>query len=430
MLFSKRAVTLSLLTLLAGCGDAPVPGINGGSTLIDTGDAAFEFDAGVGSDAALADVAPTDVEPADASDTTTAGDAPVDASDDTAAADDTADDAAADTDGNEDADADAGDAEDAVEDAADDAVDDVVDAAPDTPFTSPYELGPYGTQRFDESASIPLGGGRRDMDVRLYVPTDTSGAPYPVVVFSHGFQLNGEGYNTFGDRMASHGIVGVFPSYGDGLIQALTHVELAELVSGWIDWVEDESDRGGSRLNAVADPNRVGAAGHSRGGKQSILAAIEDPRIAAVFGVDPVDSGPPFGSNPVDYPSVAPERMSELVVPSAFLGAGLGGEGAFGGISPACAPTDDNYSAYYNAASSPSFEYLVEDSGHLDYTDDCGLICITCPSAGDAGNNRSFATATLIAFFGVYLAEDERYRPWLDGDEVTSGAPTVTFRSR
>jgi hypothetical protein len=122
--------------------------------------------------------------------------------------------------------------------------------------------------------------------------------------------------------------------------------------------------------------------------------------------------------------------MGDLTVPAGFLGAGRGGEGGFGGLSPACAPVEDNYRAYYDAAGSPSFEYLIAESGHLDFTDDCGFTCFTCPSAGDASANRSYAAGTLVAFFRVFLADDARYRPWVDGDRVTTVLPSVTFRSR
>jgi predicted dienelactone hydrolase len=245
------------------------------------------------------------------------------------------------------------------------------------------------------------------------------------VVFSHGFQLTGDVYEAFGNRMASHGIIGVFPSYGDSLFTPLAHTELATLVSRMLDWSVAQSTTRGSRLFGQVDTTRLGAAGHSRGGKQSILATIEDPRIGAVFGVDPVDSGPPFGSDPVRYPSVTPERMDELTVPAAFLGAGR----SAGGFQ-ACAPAADNYHAYYEAAGSPSYEYNIIEGGHLDFTDSCGLICITCTAGDDADFSRSFAATTLVAFFRYYLAEDARYRPWIDGAQVTSLSSLVTFASR
>ncbi|MEZ4467332.1 MAG: hypothetical protein R3F43_23520 [bacterium] len=65
----------------------------------------------------------------------------------------------------------------------------------------------------------------------------------------------------------------------------LTHVQLAADVSAILDWAV-------AGLPGV-DAARIGALGHSRGGKQVILAAIRDARIRAVFGLDPKDA-PPF----------------------------------------------------------------------------------------------------------------------------------------
>lgn len=445
---THRCLSLFLVAALAACSDEPSAGLredgsttldvvdDGGSTLdagaLDDAGSGGGADAGVGDDAGVDGAGSADdASSADAADAEAdvAVDAETDAGDDVVPDGGPADvgsDAPVDTSPDAGADAAPDVGIDTSPDVAEDTAPDIVEP----PATSPYERGVFGVQVYDESASIPLGGGSREMDVRLFVPTVTTGAPYPVIIFSHGFQLNGEGYDTIGNRLATHGFVGVFPSYGDNALNALAHTELAELVSGWIDWVETESRRGGSRIAFVADPERIGVAGHSRGGKQSILATIQDARIQAVFGIDPVDAGPPVGDDPVRFPSVTPELMDQLVVPAAFLGSGRGGDGGLGGIFPACAPTEDNYNAYYVEAGSPSFSYLVEDSGHLDYVDDCGLICFTCPGAGDAAANRSFATATLIAFFEVFVAGDARYRPWVDGAEVTSSSPTVTWESR
>ena len=267
------------------------------------------------------------------------------------------------------------------------------------------------------------------MDVRLYLPSDLSAGPFPLVVLSHGFQLNGEGYNVLGDRLASHGFVVVSPSYGDNLFNALSHTALAQIVVATIDWASAQNTTAGSALFGHLDLDRIGVTGHSRGGKQSIYAAILDPRIKAVFGIDPVDSGPPVGGNdPVAFPSIAPERMGELTVPFAAIGAGHGAETTLFGLGPACAPAADNYAAYFDAAGAPAFEYLVTDAGHLDFVDSCGFLCTTCGQGSDASVGRNFAAQTAVAFFKVFLAEDERYRPWVDGAPITALAPAITFR--
>ena len=353
-----------------------------------------------------------------------------DAADDTTVADtdpgDTAEDTAADTD--------PGDT--GTDTVADTTTDDttttdtgVTDTGTTEPLTTPPTgAGPYTSNQTDTSYTVTYAAGDRTMDVRLYLPSDLSAGPFPLVVLSHGFQLNGEGYNVLGDRLASHGFVVVSPSYGDNLFNALSHTALAEIVVATIDWASAQNAAAGSALFGHLDLDKIGVTGHSRGGKQSIYAAILDPRIKAVFGIDPVDSGPPVGgSDPVAFPSITPERMGGLTVPFAAVGAGHGGETTLFGLGPACAPTADNYHAYFEAAGAPAFEYLVTDAGHLDFVDSCGFLCTTCAQGSDASIGRNFAAQTAVAFFKVFLAEDDRYRPWVDGAPVAALAPAITF---
>ena len=297
------------------------------------------------------------------------------------------------------------------------------DTAPDVPMGSvdPYAPGPYGVNEASETFSGP----GREYELLLFLPDDGADAPYPVVIFNHGFQLAGSDYASYGRHFASHGYIAILPSFGDSLFSPLTHTELATETVALLSWIEFEADNPGSRLFGLADATQIAGTGHSRGGKQTILAATTDDRIDVLFLIDPVDSGPPFGGNETDYPSVAPERMGDVVVPTGFVGAGRGGESMLG---QSCAPTDDNYHQYFSAAGSPSFEYVVTEAGHLDFTDSCGGICFTCPGGDDTVDAfaRGFAQATAVAFIKVFLEGDERFRPWVDGAEVT-GVSGVTF---
>ena len=319
--------------------------------------------------------------------------------------------------------------DDVTEDATDTAADTTADTGTVTIPNPPTAPGPYTSDQTDTSYTVTYAAGERTMDVRIYLPSDLAAGPFPLVVLSHGFQLNGEGYNVLGDRLASHGFVVVSPSYGDSLFNALSHTALAQIVVATIDWAAAENARSDSALFGHLDLDKIGVTGHSRGGKQSIYAAILDPRIKAVFGIDPVDSGPPVGGNdPVAYPSLTPERMGELTVPFAAIGAGRGGETTFFGLGPACAPAADNYQAYFDAAGAPAFEYLVGDAGHLDFVDDCGFLCTTCGQGSDASVGRNFAAQTAVAFFKVFLTADESYRPWVDGAPIAALAPAIAFR--
>ncbi len=413
-------VSLACAPLLA-CGSDPAGTGTGDGVIIGADTGGGETGGNdAGTDAAQ-DTTPAPDSAQDDATPDTAPDAATDAAADAAPdIEDTAVDAASD------ASADA--AEDVAEDVAPDAP---ADAAPDLPPGSvdPTRDGPSSVAQSEVRVPLSTGG---DVAATLYVPQRLDdGLRIPVVVLSHGFQLSAGPYASYGRRLASHGIAALIPTYGDSLIRARTHAQLAEDVRTIIGWVEAQDATASSPLAGHVGP--IGVSGHSRGGKQSIHAATLDDRIDAVFTLDPVDAGPPFGGNERDFPSVTPELMDSLTVPSGYIGAGRGAETSFP-LAPACAPVDDNYHAYFVESVAPSFEYVLTQAGHLDFLDSCsGLACSGCPSGTNAEFTRDVSRATMTAFFKVVLDEDERYRPWVDGDAVDAWGAAgglLTFTSR
>jgi predicted dienelactone hydrolase len=289
------------------------------------------------------------------------------------------------------------------------------DAAPqpgDAP--DPGADGPQRTNRVEVALEAPGGGiVPRQVAVRIYTPQGD--APAPLVVINHAFQTNGADYDDYGQRLASHGFVVLIPTW-DGGFNLRTHVELAQDHAWLLDWALAANDEDGGPLSGRIDAAHIGSMGHSRGGKQAIFAGILDDRVDAVLGLDPVDSAPPFGGGPDTYPSLTPERMGELNVPTAFIGAGRGGEG----FMP-CAPVADNYAAYYAAAQSPSAQYLLPEAGHLDFMANCGLACFGCVSGDDREFAHSFGLRTTVAFFARHLRDDARYDAYLSPPGLPEG---------
>lgn len=396
---SIRLSPVLLLALCAACSSDPV------SSEVDSG---LE-DAAGGSGDAGADATDGSSDPADASgEPADAGADSGDAATDTA---DAAPDAAADTANDTTTDG-------APDTAADTTPDAPVDTTPDAPVgeVDPTTDGPYTVRQVDVTVDMSEGD---TASAQLYVPQGLAdGQRAPAVLFFHGFQLSGPPYASYAQRLASHGFIVLLPSIGDSLLSARTHVTLGNDAIAMLDWVLAQDTTGGSPISGIVDIDHIGVGGHSRGGKQAVLAAIEDDRFDAIFTLDAVDAGPPFGSNPTDFPSLTPERVDELTIPSAWVGAGRGAEVSIP-FSPACAPEDDNYAAYFAGAPSPSFEYLLNQAGHLDFLDSCsGVACFGCPSGDNAEFTRDVSRAAMTAFFAVYLLDDSRYRPWVDGAAV------------
>jgi hypothetical protein len=391
----KTHHSLPILLVLAACGDATtsIPAV---TDFVDTGDASLDLpDVGEGTDTDV-------VSEEDASDV-------ADAADPDVVQDTGIDDAQTDT-----AESDV-DEPDAVEDVPPDAESDTGVARW---LSGPADtLGPYAVETLAETATTSV----QDVDLTIYLP-DGDDAPYPIVFFNHGFQMSAAGYPAYGQRLASHGIVAVLPTIGDSLLSSRTHNELAAIQSDLNTWVETAATSG--PLAGQIIPELLGAGGHSRGGKQVLLNLATDDRVVAAFLVDPVDSAPPFGGNAEDYPSVTPELMGSVTALTGYIGAGRGAEATFG---PACAPSDDNYHAYFVQSASPSFELVVPTAGHNDFVEVCDFICdFACVNGDDRDQALGLAIAAMTAFYKVHLAGDATYQSWIDGSDVPSYARYTT----
>jgi predicted dienelactone hydrolase len=252
-------------------------------------------------------------------------------------------------------------------------------------------------------------GGLFGETVGLTIYEPDSAGPTPVVVLSHGFQLGPADYTSYAEHLASWGFTVVLPSFPGSLISPRTHAELKTDLQSVLDWSD-------VTLNASA----IGLAGHSMGGKISLLVASDDPRPAAVFGIDPVDAAPPFSFNAADYPSVTPELMPDITVPLVLLGETVNSGGG-GGFGQACAPADDNFHQYFTNATSPALEIEVTGANHMSFLDNpnCGLPCLACTAGtDDPAQTLSLTRGYMTAFFLVELADDASFQTFLTGAEM------------
>jgi len=284
-----------------------------------------------------------------------------------------------------------------------------------TAAASPAERGTYGVDEF----YLHLTDAERDreVDVLLLHPVETSGAArpscgFPLIVFNHGFLLRGDLYRSYGEHLASHGFVVALPTLRMSLFKA-SHVVLAEDVRYVLDQCLGLDADPSSPLYGLIDEASVGVSGHSLGGKLALLEATTDPRVRAVAVLDPVDVASPGTPSTPESPSVAPELMSEIVVPLLFVGAELGDETVL--FTP-CAPTGENYQAFFEAASSPAIEVTQLGVGHGQYVDPgAGLLLAACASGPVPSDEvRAASAAYLTAFFLGHLAGDGEALSWLD----------------
>jgi dienelactone hydrolase len=262
------------------------------------------------------------------------------------------------------------------------------------------------------NVSIPAGNAT--ITATICSPSTDGGAtaaagPYPLLVVSPGFQIDRSQYRSMCDHFASWGYVVVLQTYSQSGF-SIDHMVLAQDIGRIIDWATGA----GSGLSDRVDGSRVGAAGHSLGGKVSILAAVLDDRIGAVVGWDPVDA---------NAPSVTPEMMGDLTIPLAVLGETLD---STGGFMP-CAPAEDNYQQYFKhaCAASDALEVTVEGADHMSWLDDrgsCGIVCSFCANGPTPdAYTREVTRRVSTSWFEKHLRGSTATAPYLELPLMGSG---------
>ena len=119
-------------------------------------------------------------------------------------------------------------------------------------------------------------------------PPATDAAPYPVVIFSHGFAGYPEQSLDITTHLASWGFVVAAPDHVerslDGILgtaaKGVTKMDDVAVLQATLDEVEQRSKDDGV-LHGLVDPARVVASGHSAGAGAAYRFASADPRVKA-----------------------------------------------------------------------------------------------------------------------------------------------------
>jgi predicted dienelactone hydrolase len=285
----------------------------------------------------------------------------------------------------------------------------------------PAQPGPFTLTSVDASVEVSAVG--TSFTTRCFLP-DTEPGPFPLITLAHGFQLPASQYYLSAQHLASFGFVVCVPEYPAGLFNP-NHANNARELLGVIDWALGAS----SPIAAKIDPQRIGATGHSLGGKLSVIAASLDDRIKAVFGIDPIDSSK--NCNPTDCPDAT--DLLPLPIPTGFVGETIDAQASF----QACAPAESNFETFFAGASSPTFKVHVEGANHMSFLDDpasCGLPCSFCNAATrDHDEVASLLHAYLAAFFLRHLNGEAGYDDYLTGPTaqqryVQTGVATIELK--
>jgi dienelactone hydrolase len=139
------------------------------------------------------------------------------------------------------------------------------------------------------------GRGSRELKGRIWYPADKEGAPYPLVIYSHGYMSQHKEGEYILDFLASHGYVAVSVDFPLSSGSSPGGAVLADIVnqpgdiSFLIDQMLSRSKQVDNLLYGRVDGDRVAALGLSLGGLTTELAAFDaqrrDPRIKVAISM-------------------------------------------------------------------------------------------------------------------------------------------------
>jgi predicted dienelactone hydrolase len=262
----------------------------------------------------------------------------------------------------------------------------------------PTQKGPYEVQEI--STTIQRNG--RSIPVVAEVPKGLVGKA-PTMLFVPGFMIDSKAYEQTTKYLASHGVVVLRVQPPGGIFDS-NHEEMSLDVSAAVDWATSST----GPLSASVDGDHIGITGHSLGGKLAVMTAVRDPRIKALFAIDPVNAR---------EPDIVKGGLQNLTIPIGLVGETTDSSRF---LAPAAAPSKANFQTFFSGslkASSVS-EWTIAGADHFDFVDDGGGAMAALASNGGTAETADVLQATrslLVAFvkqnlggenMGRYLKDD------------------------
>jgi dienelactone hydrolase len=250
-------------------------------------------------------------------------------------------------------------------------------------------VGPYPVSSLHYSIALSSGD---DVLVVVYYPGFSSrierlqrisDGPFPVIIFSPGFDTPADEYQEYLEPLASYGFVvaGASWAYQDDREDDTVYKEHGTV----LDYLAGEAADWRSPLYRLVDASRCGAFGHSRGGRTAFMASSVEPRIVCVAAWMP----------PLDNASDVRQPIPKLIFS--------------GDIDDVCPP--DVWQEPLYAACGPSVVYVMRYNG-----DHSPLV-----------NVHGHITE---CFLRLHVLGDDAMEPEVYGDAIKAKAQSGEFRLR
>jgi dienelactone hydrolase len=236
----------------------------------------------------------------------------------------------------------------------------------------------------------PAEGRTQPVEIRD-APLDGSGAPYPLIVFSHGIMENRRQSTFYTAHLASHGYVVISPDYPLSNSAAPGGPRWGDVVNqpGDVSFLIDSflhfSDEPGNLFEGAIDETAIGLTGHSLGGLTTILATfgpLADPRVKAALPISPPAC------------LVGSETYKDSHTPLLVMGGSDDQVVSFQSIRQA-----------YDAANPPKYLLTLLGGNHMRFAD---------------GDMEDFAPGTLESTGGATFLEDNRRIVQATGADLTT----------
>ncbi|HAM02740.1 MAG TPA: hypothetical protein DCQ30_11035 [Acidimicrobiaceae bacterium] len=279
-----------------------------------------------------------------------------------------------------------------------------------TTAPSPTPDGTYAVGSVTTDITEPVASGpSRSLPTAVWFPATTAGgttpngvhAPYPLVLFSPGYDVDLTPYTTLIEDVASAGFVVAAPLYPHTAPNDPTGVNENDIVNHPADLrfvittLLGDAQQPGTTLSGLLNGSAIGLAGHSDGGDVALAVGADsccfDRRVkalAVLSGAELAAFGGSYFTGPV-LPMLVVQGSADTINP------------------PPCS------TQIYDGAPAPKYYLDLLGAGHL-------------PPYADSGPDRTAVARVVTDFFDATLAGQQAGTPAMGTDGNVAGVAAFT----